>query len=90
MAVQNAALAFNTYVNPIALSAIGWKYYTVFIATTAVIFVIIWFFFPEIKGLTLDEISHVFDKGRGAVEELTYAGSVHEDNAKEDEAYDRK
>ncbi|EKC97194.1 hexose transporter [Trichosporon asahii var. asahii CBS 8904] len=91
VAVQNAALAFNTYVNPIALSAIGWKYYTVFIATTAVIFVIIWFFFPEIKGLTLDEISHVFDKGRGAVEELNaYAGSVHEDNGKEDEAYDRK
>lgn len=89
--MQNAALAFNTYVNPIALSAIGWKYYTVFIATTAVIFVIIWFFFPEIKGLTLDEISHVFDKGRGAVEELNaYAGSVHEDNGKEDEAYDRK
>lgn len=91
VAVQNAALAFNTYVNPIALSAIGWKYYTVFIATTAVIFVIIWFFFPEIKGLTLDEISHVFDKGRGAVEELNgSAGSVHEDNGKEDEAYDRK
>lgn len=91
MCVQNLALAFNTYVNPIALSAIGWRYYTVFIATTAVIFVIIWFCFPEIKGLTLDEISHVFDKGRGAVDELgAYAGSVHEENGKDDEAYDVK
>ncbi|KAH8822939.1 hexose transporter-like protein [Flagelloscypha sp. PMI_526] len=61
--VQNLALAFNTYVNPIALNDIGWKYYTVFICTLSVVFVIIWFYFPEIKGLTIDEISFVFDQG---------------------------
>jgi MFS family permease len=61
--VQNLALAFNTYVNPIALSAIGWKYYSVYIATLSVVLVVIWFYFPEIKGLTLDEISLVFDQG---------------------------
>lgn len=55
--------AFNTYVNPIALAAITWKYYTVYIATLSVVLVIIYFYFPEIKGLTLDEISLVFDKG---------------------------
>jgi hypothetical protein len=55
--------AFNTYVNPIALAAITWKYYTVYIATLSVVLVIIYFYFPEIKGLTLDEISLVFDRG---------------------------
>lgn len=62
--VQNMALAFNTYVNPIALSHIGWKYYGVYIATLSIVLVTIYFTFPEIKGLTLDEISLVFDQGR--------------------------
>jgi hypothetical protein len=35
----------------------------VYIATLSVVLVIIYFYFPEIKGLTLDEISLVFDKG---------------------------
>ena len=61
--VQNLALAFNTYVNPIALSAIQWRYYGVYIATLSIMLVIIYFFFPEIKGLTIDEISLVFDQG---------------------------
>lgn len=54
----------NTYVNPIALRNVGWKFYIFFLCTTSTILVIIYFFFPEIKGLTLDEISVVFDAGR--------------------------
>lgn len=84
--VQNLALAFNTYVNPIALSHIAWRYYTVYIGTLSVILVIIYFYFPEIKGLTLDEISLVFDEGlhgdrKNAVRHLQTAGN--HDNASE-------
>lgn len=61
--VQNLALAFNTYVNPIALAAITWKYYTIYIATLTAVLIIIYFYFPEIKGLTIEEISLVFDQG---------------------------
>jgi hypothetical protein len=48
-----------------------------------VLLVIIYFYFPEIKGLTLDEISHVFDKGRkgdrsAGVDVLQQHGAVDE------------
>ncbi|KAJ4256117.1 hypothetical protein NW762_009193 [Fusarium torreyae] len=52
---------FNQYVNPIALDAIQWKFYFVYIATLAAMLPTIWFLFPETKGRTLEEIAVVFD-----------------------------
>lgn len=52
---------FNNYVNPIALTAIGWKYYIVFCAVLTLEFVVVYFFFPETRGLGLEEIAVVFD-----------------------------
>ena len=52
---------FNQYVNPIALEAIQWKFYFVYIATLAAMIPTIWFLFPETKGRTLEEIAQVFD-----------------------------
>jgi len=57
---------FNQYVNPIALGAIQWKFYFVYIATLTSMIFIIYFLFPETKGRTLEEISTVFD-GESAV-----------------------
>lgn len=74
--VQNLALAFNTYVNPIALSAIHWRYYGVYIGTLSIFLVIIYLYFPEIKNLTIDEISHVFDEGRRGGRGRTAADTV--------------
>lgn len=34
---------------PTAFAAIMWKYYTVFIAITTVLFFVIWFYFPEVR-----------------------------------------
>ncbi|KAG9664430.1 general substrate transporter, partial [Aureobasidium melanogenum] len=56
-----AAGFFNQYVNPIALNAIQWKFYFVYIATLAAMIPTIWFVFPETKGRTLEEIAVVFD-----------------------------
>ncbi|TIA27288.1 general substrate transporter, partial [Aureobasidium pullulans] len=56
-----AAGFFNQYVNPIALEAIEWKFYFVYIATLAAMIPTIYFVFPETKGRTLEEISIVFD-----------------------------
>jgi len=37
---------------PTAFAEIGWKYYTVFIAITTVLFFVVWFFFPEVSILS--------------------------------------
>lgn len=66
IAVQTCAVSVNTWVNPVALDAIAWKYYSVYIAILIALLIIIWFGFPETKGLTIEEIAIVFDKD-GAV-----------------------
>ena len=58
---------FNGFVNPVALDAIGWKYYIVFVCALALWLVVIYFTFPETRGMTLEEVSEVFD-GRQALE----------------------
>lgn len=57
-----AAIFFNTFVNPIALDAIGWKYYIVFAVILVGVTLTIYFFYPETKGHTLEEMAVLFDK----------------------------
>jgi hypothetical protein len=45
------------YINPIGLANISWRYYIITIAFTTLVLVIIWFAFPETKGLSLEEIA---------------------------------
>jgi sugar porter (SP) family MFS transporter len=45
---------------PTAFAAIGWRYYTVFIAITTLIFFAVWFYFPETKGRSLEDIGELF------------------------------
>ncbi|KAH8879085.1 general substrate transporter [Thozetella sp. PMI_491] len=52
---------FFAQVSPIALGAIGWKYYFVFVAFNLVVTLpTVYFFFLETKGLTLEEIDLLF------------------------------
>ncbi|ODQ81732.1 hypothetical protein BABINDRAFT_159979 [Babjeviella inositovora NRRL Y-12698] len=53
-------IIFNNYVNNIAMDAIKWKYYIVWCIWIAVEFTIVFFFYPETRGLALEEISAVF------------------------------
>ena len=55
------ALLFNLFVNPIALAAIAWKYYIVFICVLIIATIAIYFAYPETKGFTLEEVAVVFD-----------------------------
>ncbi|OJJ53785.1 hypothetical protein ASPSYDRAFT_502611 [Aspergillus sydowii CBS 593.65] len=57
----NLAMAFNAFVNPVAMEAISWKYYIVWCAAIGLHFVLIWFFFPETKGRALEEVAEIFD-----------------------------
>jgi sugar porter (SP) family MFS transporter len=52
---------FNQFCNPIALEAIAWKFYFVYIGTLAAMIPTIYFLFPETKGRTLEDIAKVFD-----------------------------
>lgn len=55
------AIFFHTFVNPIALENIGWKYYIIFVVIIAISTVLIYFVYPETKGHTLEEMDTVFN-----------------------------
>lgn len=55
------ALMFNSFVNPIAMDAIGWKYYLVYVSLLLVYSIIIYLFFAETRGHTLEEIADIFE-----------------------------
>lgn len=57
----NAALFFNNYVNPVALAAIGWKYYLVYDIWLLFELVTVYLFYPETNGPTLEEMERIFD-----------------------------
>ncbi|KAL0765630.1 hypothetical protein CaCOL14_011854 [Colletotrichum acutatum] len=55
------AVFFNTYVNPIALDSIGWKYYIVYCVWILVEILTVYMIFPETQGRTLEELSFMFE-----------------------------
>ncbi|OCK97385.1 general substrate transporter [Cenococcum geophilum 1.58] len=52
---------FGTFVNPIGLENIGWKYYIVYIVYTFIELSVVWYFFVETRGYTLEQISIIFE-----------------------------
>jgi hypothetical protein len=48
-------------VNPIALGKIGWKYYFVFIAVLIAFWLTAYFFYPETRGFSLEQMAVIFD-----------------------------
>lgn len=54
-------LIYNGYANAVAMERITWKYYIVYCCVIAVEIVIVYFFFPETKGRSLEEVALIFD-----------------------------
>jgi hypothetical protein len=50
-------------VTPIAVTKIGWKYYIVFTCVCLVSIPIVYFYFPETSGKSLEEIDMIFSSG---------------------------
>ncbi|RKL22978.1 hypothetical protein BFJ68_g1183 [Fusarium oxysporum] len=59
--VGTMANAFNQFVNPIALQAISWKYYAVYIVILFFYLAFAYFMYPETKHRTIEEVSMIFD-----------------------------
>ncbi|KAL2212944.1 MFS general substrate transporter [Sarocladium strictum] len=54
-------LILGQFVSPIAMTAIGWRYDIVFCCLLAILFAIVWFYYPETRGRTLEESAEIFD-----------------------------
>ncbi|KAJ5259636.1 hypothetical protein N7478_012617 [Penicillium angulare] len=65
---DTGANLFSGFVNPIALDAIGWRYYIVWCCVLIGNFTTIYFFFPETKGLSLEEVTQMLD-GKATLKE---------------------
>ncbi|KAJ5239283.1 hypothetical protein N7468_003902 [Penicillium chermesinum] len=67
-AVSTATVwAFNfllAEITPIGFATIGWKYYIVFAVVNAAIVPSVYFFFPETKGRSLEEIDEIFAQSK--------------------------
>ncbi|KAF3349883.1 hypothetical protein VD0002_g8163 [Verticillium dahliae] len=57
----SVAGVFNQWVNPLGLEALAWKFYCVYIAVLVIEVLVIYFFFVETKGPTLEEMAILFD-----------------------------
>lgn len=52
---------FTTFVNPIGLANIAWKWLIVYVAWLTYEVVFVWFFFPETANRTLEELAFLFE-----------------------------
>ncbi|KAH8195984.1 hypothetical protein TruAng_009850 [Truncatella angustata] len=57
----NIAMVVNTFGISVGMEAIGWKLYLVYIGWIVVELVVIYFFFVETAGKTLEEMSEIFE-----------------------------
>ncbi|KAJ5787904.1 Major facilitator superfamily domain general substrate transporter [Penicillium paradoxum] len=60
-------------VTPIAFNAIGWKYFVIFACLNVAMIPIIYLFFPETAGLSLEDIDEVFIMSTGCFDPVSVA-----------------
>ncbi|KAI1341043.1 general substrate transporter [Xylariaceae sp. FL0016] len=68
----------SRYCNPLGLADLGWKYYMVFLAFYVLETAFIYFYFPETKGRTLEEIAEIFDGIQVADQVVAEMGKARE------------
>ncbi|RGP81338.1 mfs sugar transporter [Fusarium longipes] len=64
---------FTTFVNPIGLANISWRYFITYCCFLAFEVVFVYFFFPETFGRTLEEATFLFDDEKSSAEKAILA-----------------
>ncbi|CAG8899634.1 unnamed protein product [Penicillium egyptiacum] len=65
---------FGQYVNPVGIQNLAWKYYIVYEVWLVLEVIVVYFYFTETRGATLEEMSQLFD-GKDAAEALKLAAA---------------
>jgi MFS family permease len=78
---QAIAICFNQFVNPVALDRIAWKYYLIYVGVLVAVINFMFFYVPETKGLSLEEIGSIFDREESESIELAVVVSRRDDDA---------
>lgn len=61
VAVGQSLLIVSQYANPVAIDAIGWKYWLFFLGMLVLFLAMVYFTYPETRGLTLEELARLFE-----------------------------
>ena len=59
-AMLNAIIIMLVQVTPIAIQAISWKYFMIFIFTDVIFVIVFYFQFPETANVPLEEVAALF------------------------------
>jgi Sugar (and other) transporter len=59
-AMLNAIIIMLVQVTPIAIQAISWKFFLIFIFTDAIFIIVVYFQFPETANVPLEEVAALF------------------------------
>lgn len=70
-------------VTPIGFTNIGWKYYLCYMCSSALAFVVFYFFCPETKGRGLEDIDEFFLRSNSVFDTVKIARSLENDPGRE-------
>ncbi|KAF2093541.1 MFS transporter [Rhizodiscina lignyota] len=59
-AMLNAIIIMLVQVTPIAIAAISWRYFLIFVFTDAIFIIVVYFKFPETANVPLEEVAALF------------------------------
>jgi sugar porter (SP) family MFS transporter len=62
LTTDSLACFFNQYVNPVAFGALRWRYFSIYIGCLVIVLALVYLFFPETQGKSLEEVSQIFEK----------------------------
>ncbi len=71
VAVGQSLLIVSQYANPVAIAAIGWKYWLFFLGMLVLFLTMVYFTYPETRGLTLEELGRLYEDDEGMMTEKT-------------------